>query len=120
MLKLAILFLSEVASSLIIFSHIFLVPAYKKNPQLHTILSFVDLDLTQYLDDHEAGNFYFCFRWLLILFKREFSFPDIMRLWEVLWTGHPCRNFHLLICAAVLDTEKCKRVCVCVCVCECG
>lgn len=28
------------------------------------------------------------------------------RLWEVLWTGHPCPNFHLLVAVALLDTEK--------------
>ena len=60
----------------------------------------------RYLENHDSGNLYFCFRWLLIHFKREFSFPDIMTLWEVLWTGHPCRNFHLLICVALLDSEK--------------
>ncbi len=26
---------------------------------------------------------YFCFRWLLVDFKREFPYEDIMRLWEV-------------------------------------
>jgi hypothetical protein len=25
---------------------------------------------------------------------------------EVLWTKKPCKNFHLLICAALLDTER--------------
>lgn len=28
------------------------------------------------------------------------------RLWEVLWTGYPCTNFHLLVAVALLDTEK--------------
>ncbi|RXG56612.1 TBC1 domain family member 15 [Armadillidium vulgare] len=27
-------------------------------------------------------------------------------LWEVLWTQHLCPNFHLLIAAAILDTER--------------
>lgn len=49
---------------------------------------------------------YFCFRWVLIMFKREFNFPEVMRLWEVLWTDKPCLNFHLLICLSILDTEK--------------
>lgn len=31
---------------------------------------------------------------------------DTCRLWEVLWTGHPCPNFHLLVAVALLDTEK--------------
>jgi hypothetical protein len=29
-----------------------------------------------------------------------------MRLWEVLWTDLPCPNFHLLLCVAILDTQK--------------
>uniref|UniRef100_A0A0L8GZX2 TBC1 domain family member 15 n=1 Tax=Octopus bimaculoides TaxID=37653 RepID=A0A0L8GZX2_OCTBM len=74
--------------------------------QMHTLMQFVDPELCSYLESHDSGNFYFCFRWLLIVFKREFSFPDIQRLWEVLWTGLPCKNYHLLICLAILDNEK--------------
>merc|ERR1712059_196774 len=29
-----------------------------------------------------------------------------MNLWEVLWTKKPCKNFHLLVCVALLDNEK--------------
>ncbi|XP_077867828.1 TBC1 domain family member 15-like [Saccoglossus kowalevskii] len=73
---------------------------------LNTLLHFLDPELYTYLDSKDSSNLYFCFRWLLIKFKREFSFSDIMRLWEVMWTGLPCRNYHLLICLAILDTEK--------------
>lgn len=48
---------------------------------------------------------FFCFRWLLVWFKREFSQEDIMTLWEVMWTGRPCSNYHLLISVAVLDEQ---------------
>lgn len=34
-------------------------------------------------ETQDSSNMYFCFRWLLIHFKREFSYPDTMRLWEV-------------------------------------
>jgi len=30
----------------------------------------------------------------------------LSRLWEVLWTGEPCPNFHLLVAAAILDQER--------------
>lgn len=73
---------------------------------LYTLLHFATPQLAEYLESHESGNLYFCFRWLLILFKREFKFHDIMHLWEVLWTDLPCKNFHLLICMAILDKEK--------------
>ncbi|KAJ8315023.1 hypothetical protein KUTeg_007173 [Tegillarca granosa] len=74
--------------------------------QIHKLMQFVDPELCNYLESHDSGNFYFCFRWLLIMFKREFSFPDVQRLWEVMWTDRPCKNFHLLLCLAILDTEK--------------
>ncbi|XP_070579778.1 TBC1 domain family member 15-like [Ptychodera flava] len=73
---------------------------------LSTLLHFLDPELYNYLESKDSSNLYFCFRWLLIKFKREFTFADIMRLWEVMWTGLPCPNFHLLICLAILDTEK--------------
>ncbi|XP_012548676.1 TBC1 domain family member 15 isoform X1 [Bombyx mandarina] len=74
--------------------------------QLQQLLMFASPELAQHLSQKDSGNMYFCFRWLLVWFKREFSHIDIMRLWEVLWTGLPCANFHLLICVAILDAEK--------------
>ena len=34
-------------------------------------------------EDKESHNLYFCFRWLLVNFKREFIYEDIMTIWEV-------------------------------------
>ncbi|OWF45003.1 TBC1 domain family member 15-like isoform X2 [Mizuhopecten yessoensis] len=73
---------------------------------IHRLMQFSDPELCSYLESHDSGNFYFCFRWLLIFFKREFSFSDVQRLWEVIWTERPCKSFHLVICLAILDTEK--------------
>lgn len=74
--------------------------------QLHDLLAFAEPELTNYLDRHDSGNMFFCFRWLLVWLKRELDLDDVMYLWEVLWTGLPCQNFHLLICVAILETEK--------------
>ncbi|XP_031770753.1 TBC1 domain family member 15 isoform X3 [Galleria mellonella] len=74
--------------------------------QLQQLVMFASPELAQHLALKDSGNMYFCFRWLLVWFKREFSLIDIMRLWEVLWTGLPCANFHLLICVAILEAEK--------------
>jgi len=74
--------------------------------QLYCLASVIVPDLATYLEKHDSSNMFFCFRWLLVLFKREFSHHDIMRLWEVLWTDLPCPNFHLLLCVAILDTQQ--------------
>ncbi|XP_054632625.1 TBC1 domain family member 15 isoform X2 [Dunckerocampus dactyliophorus] len=78
--------------------------------QLSTLLRLLDPSFWSYLESQDSGYLYFCFRWLLIRFKREFSFQDILRLWEVMWTGLPCQNFHLLLCCAILDSEKAKII----------
>lgn len=80
----------------------------KQLSQLHTLLTAVAPDLATYLDSHDSGSMCFCFRWLLVWFKREFTLEDVNILWEVLWTGLPCSNFHLLICVAILEKEKAK------------
>uniref|UniRef100_A0A8C8SDA5 TBC1 domain family member 15 n=1 Tax=Pelusios castaneus TaxID=367368 RepID=A0A8C8SDA5_9SAUR len=74
--------------------------------QLSTLLRLLDSGFCSYLESQDSGYLYFCFRWLLIRFKREFSFQNILRLWEVMWTELPCQNFHLLICCAILESEK--------------
>ncbi|CAF0933163.1 unnamed protein product [Didymodactylos carnosus] len=73
---------------------------------LHTLLQFIDAELANYLADNNSSNMYFFFRWMLICFKREFSFQDVMLLWEVLWTNYPCKNFELLVCLAILISQK--------------
>ncbi|CAF2249750.1 unnamed protein product [Rotaria magnacalcarata] len=73
---------------------------------LHTLLQFIDAELAKYLVENNASNMYFFFRWMLICFKREFSFDDVMYLWEVIWTDHICHNFELLICLSILISQK--------------
>ena len=40
--------------------------------------------LPPYTEEKESHNLYFCFRWLLVNFKREFTYEDIYKVWEVL------------------------------------
>jgi len=51
-------------------------------------------------------NYFFCFRWVLIQFKREFKFDEVQQLWEVLWTDHMGPHFHLYVCVAILKRHR--------------
>jgi len=54
----------------------------------------------------EALNLFFCFRWVLIAFKREFPFDDVLRLWEVLWTDYYSSQFLPFVAFAVLESHR--------------
>lgn len=73
--------------------------------QLNTLTSFICPKLHRYLVATSSDNMYFCFRWLLVWFKREFSPFDVLELWETIWTGVPCPNYQLLICVAILEQQ---------------
>jgi hypothetical protein len=85
--------------------------------QLRTLLHAVDPHLASYLDTRDSGNLFFCFRWLLVLFKREFNYPQILRLWEIFWTDGPffhdagnrvraSQNFHLVFALSIMDSQR--------------
>ncbi|XP_068854925.1 TBC1 domain family member 17-like, partial [Aphelocoma coerulescens] len=44
-----------------------------------------------------------CSQWLQFRFQRQLGLEGTRRLWEVLWTGLPCPNFHLLVTCALLE-----------------
>ena len=76
------------------------------------------------LEATDSANMLFCFRWLIVSFKREFSFEDIKRVWEVgrlftfelsdstlideqvTWTHHLTSQFELFIACAILINVK--------------
>ncbi|KAF9316898.1 GTPase activating protein [Podila horticola] len=73
---------------------------------LGKLIQTLDPKLYKHLEKCEALNLFFCFRWLLIWFKREFEWVDIMRLWEVLFSDHLSTQFHLFVAMAILDKHR--------------
>jgi len=74
--------------------------------QLSTLIKVYDKQLFDYFKQNECEKLFFCFRWLLIDFKREFSFTQIMSLWEVIWSCHLSNNFQLFIALALLHKNR--------------
>lgn len=77
--------------------------------QLLTLDHLVQLMLPKlytHLEKADSTNFFFFFRMLLVWYKREFLWEDVLRLWEVLWTDYLSSQFHLFIALAILDKHK--------------
>ncbi|KQK00976.1 TBC1 domain family member 15 [Brachypodium distachyon] len=73
---------------------------------LSKLVELLDPPLHNYFRQNDCLNYFFCFRWVLIQFKREFSFDQIMLLWEVLWTQYLSEHFHLYLCVAILKRYR--------------
>ncbi|KAK5172552.1 GTPase activating protein [Saxophila tyrrhenica] len=73
---------------------------------LDHLCQFLDPKLYAHLEKVDSTNFFFFFRMLLVWFKREFEFTDILRMWEGLWTDYLSSNFHLFLAMAILEKHR--------------
>ncbi|KAF7295006.1 hypothetical protein MIND_01038700 [Mycena indigotica] len=73
---------------------------------LQQLIEVMDPELYRHLEKTDGLNLFFCFRWVLIAFKREFPFEDVLRLWEVLWTDYYSNGFVLFVALAVLESHR--------------
>jgi hypothetical protein len=73
---------------------------------LDHLVQLMDPKLYLHLQSADSTNFFFFFRMLLVWFKREFKWDDVLRLWEVLWTNYYCSQYHLFIALAILERHR--------------
>ncbi|KAI4271905.1 MAG: hypothetical protein LQ337_005681 [Flavoplaca oasis] len=73
---------------------------------LDHLVQLMDPELYLHLQRADSTNFFFFFRMLLVWYKREFEWTDVLRLWESLWTDFLSSNFHLFIALAILEKHK--------------
>ncbi|KAI0797947.1 RabGAP/TBC [Abortiporus biennis] len=78
----------------------------KQLSTLQQLIGVMDPELYRHLEKTDGLNLFFCFRWILIAFKREFPFEDVLRLWEVLWTDYYSNQFILFVALAVLESHR--------------
>jgi hypothetical protein len=73
---------------------------------LDHLVQLLDPKLYAHLQKADSTNFFFFFRMLLVWYKREFPWMDVLRLWEVLWTDWQSSNFHLFVAFAILEKHR--------------
>lgn len=73
---------------------------------LDQLVQILDPQLYLHLQKLESTNFFFFFRMLLVWFKREFEWTDVLRLWEALWTDFLSSQFHLFVAMAILEKHR--------------
>lgn len=73
---------------------------------LDHLIQLMDPQLYLHLQSADSTNFFFFFRMLLVWYKREFEWVDVLRLWETLWTDYVTSNFHLFVAVAILEKHR--------------
>eukprot|EP00095_Tigriopus_kingsejongensis_P009030 maker-scaffold458_size165745-snap-gene-0.19 protein:Tk09030 transcript:maker-scaffold458_size165745-snap-gene-0.19-mRNA-1 annotation:"hypothetical protein BRAFLDRAFT_123347" len=69
------------------------------------------LDQTLYDTIQQNGDFshfYFCYRWFLLDFKREFTYHEIYLVWETIWASRKVAsaNFYLFVALALVENYR--------------
>ncbi|GHJ87450.1 hypothetical protein NliqN6_3852 [Naganishia liquefaciens] len=73
---------------------------------LQKLISAMDPQLYRKLERTHSTSLFMCFRWLLIAFKREFKFDDVIRLWDVLFTDYYSDEFVIFVALAILHSHR--------------
>ncbi|KAI3323248.1 GTPase-activating protein GYP7 [Xylariaceae sp. AK1471] len=73
---------------------------------LDHLVQFMDPKLYAHLQKADSTNFFFFFRMLLVWYKREFKWMNVLHLWEVLWTDYLSSSFHLFVALAILEKHR--------------
>lgn len=74
---------------------------------LKALLQVLEPDFFQYLSERPLGDgLFYCYRWFLVSFKREFEYDDVFRLWETWWAAQLCCSTHFLeFCGLAIMTQ---------------
>ncbi|KAJ9098700.1 hypothetical protein QFC21_004348 [Naganishia friedmannii] len=73
---------------------------------LQKLISVMDPELYRKLERTHSTSLFMCFRWLLIAFKREFKFDDVIRLWDILFTDYYTNEFVIFVALAILHSHR--------------
>ncbi|EDL95676.1 TBC1 domain family, member 21 [Rattus norvegicus] len=79
----------------------------KNLDMLNNLITLLDPQFADHLKGKGSGAVQSLFPWFCLCFQRAFkSFDDVWRLWEVLLTGKPCRNFQVLVAYSMLQMVR--------------
>uniref|UniRef100_A0A669EAU1 TBC1 domain family member 13 n=1 Tax=Oreochromis niloticus TaxID=8128 RepID=A0A669EAU1_ORENI len=73
-----------------------------KMESVYSMLKDKDMELYLKLEEQNIKPQYFTFRWLTLLLSQEFLLPDVIRIWDTLFSDQDRFHFLILVCCAML------------------
>eukprot|EP01125_Pyxidicula_operculata_P020229 TRINITY_DN7446_c0_g1_i3.p1 TRINITY_DN7446_c0_g1~~TRINITY_DN7446_c0_g1_i3.p1 ORF type:complete len:247 (+),score=62.05 TRINITY_DN7446_c0_g1_i3:171-911(+) len=78
----------------------------QKMKDLNTLLQHKDPELWLNLEDKQLNPQFYSFRWLTLLLSQEFELPDVIRLWDTLFSDENRFDHLLYICVSMLVYQR--------------
>ncbi|CAH8845845.1 unnamed protein product [Trichobilharzia szidati] len=81
----------------------------EKFDHIKSLIQILDPQLISHLQKFsDFTHFYFCYRWFLLDFKREFKYQDVFRIWEVILCAEHLisKDFSLFIALALIQNYR--------------
>eukprot|EP00164_Ancoracysta_twista_P006147 GFYU01008500.1.p1 GENE.GFYU01008500.1~~GFYU01008500.1.p1 ORF type:complete len:484 (+),score=104.27 GFYU01008500.1:72-1523(+) len=72
----------------------------------NSLLEETDNDVWAHMKNEEINPQFYSFRWLTLMLTQEFELPDLLRLWDSLFTGGTDMQFLYFMCAAMIRNVR--------------
>jgi hypothetical protein len=70
---------------------------------LRALITVFHPDFYRFICSSDIVSMFFAYRWLLLDFKREFSFKDTLVLWETLWAQFTTNHTAIFLALAIIE-----------------
>ncbi|XP_033253485.1 TBC1 domain family member 13-like [Drosophila miranda] len=73
---------------------------------LSNMLKTKDIDIYEHLKSQELHPQYYSFRWLTLLLSQEFPLPDVLRIWDSVFSDEQRFDFLIKICWSMILIQR--------------
>ncbi|KAH8286202.1 hypothetical protein KR054_004439, partial [Drosophila jambulina] len=74
--------------------------------RLSNMLKAKDIDIYEQLKSQELHPQYYSFRWLTLLLSQEFPLPDVLRIWDSVFSDEQRFDFLIRICCSMILIQR--------------
>uniref|UniRef100_UPI00358E0C67 small G protein signaling modulator 2-like n=1 Tax=Myxine glutinosa TaxID=7769 RepID=UPI00358E0C67 len=78
---------------------------------MRSLIQVLDIELFEWMQRNgDFPDFFFCYRWFLLNFKRELLYDDVFTVWEVIWAARYVASAHFILFLALALVTRYRDV----------
>lgn len=78
---------------------------------MRSLIQILDPELFELMHSNgDYTHFYFCYRWFLLDFKREFNYDDVFKVWECIWASKTVASPNMVLFIALALVQQYRDI----------